>query len=194
MIQTDFSLGSFCQRMPAETPLSSLGVLLFVISLPHLLYAYVWTNPTVWLRFWGKRSVDTFATAGVLGKVLQYAGMFVWLWSNQDTGVCFRQPLALWQLAVAAVLIGYGQALNFGTYKALGTAGVYYGCRLGKPIPWVHGWPFDTVAHPQYVGCILSVWGALALMLHAVPLPTAAIIAVFWSGMYCFSAAVEHWL
>lgn len=41
------------------------------------------------------------------------------------------------------------QALNLGTYRALGSTGVYYGSRLGRSVPWVNGWPFSAVPHPQ---------------------------------------------
>lgn len=42
--------------------------LVLAIAAPHFLYALVWLNPGVWQAVFGKRSVDAFATAGVLGK------------------------------------------------------------------------------------------------------------------------------
>jgi protein-S-isoprenylcysteine O-methyltransferase Ste14 len=41
---------------------------------------------------------------------------------------------------------------------------VYYGVRLGRKIEWYTGFPYSHVPHPQYVGCILSLW-AVVLML-----------------------------
>ena len=38
-----------------------------------------------------------------------------------------------------------GQVLNAAVYRKLGKAGVYYGFKLGRPIPWETGFPFNTV-------------------------------------------------
>ena len=56
------------------------------------------------------------------------------------------------------------QALNIGIYRAIGHEGVYYGFKLGHTIPWHHGFPFNVVPHPQYVGAVLTIWGAVALV------------------------------
>lgn len=45
----------------------------------------------------------------VLAAVMQFLSSFLWLWSSQPTGVCMRQPLAMWQVLLAGVLVGYGQ-------------------------------------------------------------------------------------
>ena len=37
---------------------------------------------------------------------------------------------------------------------------MYYGYRLGEPVPWVTGFPFSVVPHPQYFGvccCVIGV-------------------------------------
>ena len=51
--------------------------------------------------------------------------------------------------ALALVLLAAGQALNVGIFRAIGHAGVYYGFKLGHTIPWVSGFPFNVVSHPQ---------------------------------------------
>ena len=43
------------------------------------------------------------------------------------------------------------------------------GFKLGHTIPWVEGFPFNVVNHPQYVGSVLSVWGAAALVWTQAP-------------------------
>ena len=52
-----------------------------------------------------------------------------------------------------------GQGLNTAIYQAIGKAGVYYGYRLGVTVPWVTGFPFSVVPHPQYVGTCIFVTG-----------------------------------
>ena len=61
------------------------------------------------------------------------------------------------------------QALNIGIFRAIGHAGVYYGFKLGHTIPWHDGFPFNVVPHPQYVGAVMSIWGAVALVRPLLP-------------------------
>jgi protein-S-isoprenylcysteine O-methyltransferase Ste14 len=68
--------------------------------------------------------------------------------------------LAGWPaLAMAGVLLIAGQALNFGVFYRLGTTGVFFGDRLGHEAPWCRAFPFSWIAHPQYVGTVLTIWG-----------------------------------
>lgn len=43
-------------------------VLLAALSAPHFLYAFLWFLPNVWKSMFGKKSVEVFTSAGVLGK------------------------------------------------------------------------------------------------------------------------------
>ena len=57
------------------------------------------------------------------------------------------------------------QALNAAIYAAIGKDGVYYGFKLGRPVPWCTGFPFNLgFRHPQYVGGFCSQLGVLALL------------------------------
>lgn len=106
----------------------------------------------------------------------------------------------------AAVLLGAGQALNIGVYRALGklplTAkcrkalssqliaaeqgrrcgagrdGVYYGTKLGKAVPWCRGFPFSVAPHPQYLGSTLTARR-----------PWPVLCARPWSGSNTFTSA-----
>jgi hypothetical protein len=89
------------------------------------------------------------------------------------------------------LLLGVGQALNVGIYKAIGTAGVYYGKRLGQSVSWCHGFPFDSVSHPQYVGSVMSVW-ALAALLHGHVYPDVYILAIYWTALYVCTGVMEE--
>jgi methylene-fatty-acyl-phospholipid synthase len=35
--------------------------------------------------------------------------------------------------------------------------------RFGQSVPWVEGFPFSVVPHPQYTGTVLSIWGLFLL-------------------------------
>jgi methylene-fatty-acyl-phospholipid synthase len=127
--------------------------------------------------------------------VLQFAAVALWVACTRAGGPCLdprRVGLAQWLFGIAAV--AYGQSLNAGTFSAIGRAGVYYGCKLGVSVPWVTGWPFDAVAHPQYVGSVLSVWGLTALLWGQVPGAALGALAAFWTSLYVVTGAHEQYL
>jgi protein-S-isoprenylcysteine O-methyltransferase Ste14 len=108
-----------------------------------------------------------------------------------------RKPSGLDLLAVtpfqwiACLGLGVaGQSLNAGIFNAIGHAGVYYGFKLGHQIPWVNGFPFNVVSHPQYVGAVLSVWGATALAWSQAPVGLG-FIALYWTGLYVITGWME---
>ena len=95
---------------------------------------------------------------------------------------------AHWMLALP--LLATGQLLNASVYRRLGKAGVYYGCRLGHKVPWVYGFPFSVVPHPQYAGCVLTAAGIAALFSASVP--AVVPVATYVATLYCTSAFIEH--
>lgn len=67
-------------------------------------------------------------------------------------------------IVVGVFLVAIGQVLNFSVMWRLGSAGVFYGNRFGRDVAWQTGFPFSFVAHPQYLGALLSVWGFMLAM------------------------------
>ena len=54
-----------------------------------------------------------------------------------------------WVMLAHAIVLGQG--LNSAIYRAIGKAGVYYGYKIGVPVPWCTGFPFNVFTmHPQY--------------------------------------------
>ena len=88
-----------------------------------------------------------------------------------------------WQWVAGATLLLAGQHLNMRVYQLLGEAGVYYGSRFGKSIPWQDAWPYNTLRDPQYLGCLLCLAGAAPL------LPTE--ILTWWAANYFYLMALE---
>ena len=77
----------------------------------------------------------------------------------------------------------------------IGKAGVYYGYRLGEPVPWVTGFPFSVVPHPQYFGVCCSVIGVNVFT------ATKAHVEAGWFNLtavqvlfYVYMALVEDYL
>ncbi len=85
------------------------------------------------------------------------------------------------------------QSLNVGIFAAIGHEGVYYGVKLGKQVPWVKGWPFDAVSHPQYVGSCLTLWGMAALVWGQSP-PGLTALVLTWTLLYVTTGLQEQYL
>lgn len=142
---------------------------------------------------------------------VQFAALLCWYLAAAPA-FSLSQVTALQWVATLA-LMGAGQVLNVGIYKAIGKAGtrlvplpvlaslvvvrylgagVYYGTRLGRTIPWVSGFPFNVVRHPQYVGAVLTIWGLYALTLTAAHNAAGYLpLMLIWSLMYLPTALIE---
>ncbi|MEX1081609.1 MAG: methyltransferase [Halofilum sp. (in: g-proteobacteria)] len=93
-------------------------------------------------------------------QLLVYGGWIIWF-SIRTEWLPNGDPL--W-LSLALLLIAIGQLLNMAVFARLGRAGTFYGVRFGQSVPWVEGFPFSMVSHPQYTGTVLSIWGLFLLM------------------------------
>eukprot|EP00640_Fibrocapsa_japonica_P006696 CAMPEP_0113935430 /NCGR_PEP_ID=MMETSP1339-20121228/2574_1 /TAXON_ID=94617 /ORGANISM="Fibrocapsa japonica" /LENGTH=180 /DNA_ID=CAMNT_0000937577 /DNA_START=125 /DNA_END=664 /DNA_ORIENTATION=+ /assembly_acc=CAM_ASM_000762 len=135
------------------------------LSVPHILYAFVWLFTSDFVSICKQLKVvpcDFMAKAGVSIKLWQYAWISYWHITNGPMFTLTNQTYL--RLAIGLTLVAIGQILNIAVYKTLGKDGVYYGAKLGRPVPWVNGFPFNTVRDPQYTGCILTIWGGFILV------------------------------
>jgi len=102
-------------------------------------------------------------------------------------------------------LVAAGQVLNAAVYATIGGDGVYYGVRLGRTVPWVHGFPFRLFAkggkpgtgiripHPQYLGSAATAWGLLLAFSGAAPVG-ATVLVGYWTALYVLTALQEDYL
>ncbi|KAK9787879.1 hypothetical protein WJX73_007648 [Symbiochloris irregularis] len=167
-------------------------VVVSALAAPHLLYSFIWFFPKIWLRWFGKEAVTVFSYIAACGKVLQFGAMVAWLTLSAGKGLWLdvTQVRAV-QWAVFFVLFLGGQVLNGGVYRAIGKNGVYYGFKLGKKIPWCSGFPFNVVAHPQYIGSVITIWGIVALLWGQAPAGFGK-LAWYWTCLYAVTALQEH--
>lgn len=108
-------------------------------------------------------------------------------------------------LLAGIVLVALGQVLNAAVYATIGGDGVYYGVRLGRTVPWVHGFPFRLLAtggkpgtgvrvpHPQYLGSAATAWGLLLAFSGAAP-AGATVLVGYWTALYVLTALQEDYL
>ena len=81
-------------------------------------------------------------------KVLQAAVFVGWCLIHAD-GDLRPYSSDVQVLAGGIVLIAAGQLLNLSVFRALGKTGVFYGNRLGQPVPWQRRFPFTWFEHPS---------------------------------------------
>jgi hypothetical protein len=56
--------------------------------------------------------------------VLQFEAVAMWVWASRPGGLCLDlSAIQLWQWLAFLLLFSFGQALNTGVYRAIGTTG-----------------------------------------------------------------------
>ena len=148
----------------------------------------------------GKKPLDVVLTIFYINKVIQlgtFLGFYFYILDFEspfNRGFAWAKVTPLqWIWLVHAIVLGQG--LNASIYRAIGKPGVYYGYRLGVDVPWVTGFPFSVVPHPQYFGVCVAVIGINIFV------ATPAHIAAGWFNLtlvqvlfYCYMAIVEDYL
>lgn len=169
-------------------------LLVLALSPPHIFYYWTWTHAVHWHSLCKERGLvayKTFAGVAHMIKAFQFLSILLWSYNRVDLQQIYADMHPLKALLCAQLFV-IGQILNAKVYEKIGEAGVYYGTRLGVRVPWVYGFPFSVVPHPQYFGATLS-FASLFLALsteHAVSegvyIPMLAVAI-----MYAFSSWVE---
>jgi phosphatidyl-N-methylethanolamine N-methyltransferase len=96
-------------------------------------------------------------------KALQLSVFAAWCYVHGDGSLlpAHDSPLVC---ALASALIVAGQVFVIATFYRLGRVGVFFGDRLGYRVERCREFPFSVLAHPQYVGTIVTVWGLFFAM------------------------------
>ena len=143
----------------------------FALSTERLCYTWVHSFSTSFVAFsrtplgrlMGNKPLDVVFTLFCFNKTVQFGTFLLFYFhtigfqSPFESGFAWSDVTPLqWIWLIYGLIIGQG--LNTAIYRAIGKAGVYYGYRLGEPVPWVTGFPFSVVPHPQYFGtCIFCI-------------------------------------
>lgn len=145
------------------------------LAVERVTYWWVWNHPQRFQRFVEKgpellshQPVIALSRLFGLFKLVQVLAFACWCMWFQGTWIPTPVSSGV-SAAVGALLVVGGQLLNTAVFWRLGRRGVFYGDRLGRPIPWQTGFPFSLVPHPQYVGAAVTVWGLFVLMRYPEP-------------------------
>ena len=173
----------------------------------HLIYGFIWTYPKKFkamckkapLKFLGKHAVAVFGKLVLFWKMMQQAALFWWASGFATPSVdgvkAFVHALLASpeQLGLSLALLLAGQVLNIAIYQAIGADGVYYGFKLGRPVPWSSAFPFNAgFRHPQYVGAVVSQLGVLLTVTSAKTLDDGlAVMVAYWTLLYCITSYIE---
>lgn len=165
-----------------------------LLSLERIFYVWAWRNPTGIHRMhrWSafrhlKAPTDVVRTCFFVFKLIQFSVFAGWWHYFQN--VVPAEPTGPALLA-GGILIVIGQVLNFSVFARLGSNGVFYGSKLGYPVPWQTGFPFNWVNHPQYVGTVMSIWGLFLVIRY--PAPDWWILPVIETVYYTLGARYER--
>lgn len=176
----------------------------FALSLERLTYYWIWRNPA---RFEALCEAEPLARLGApvvairrlfYGfKGIQAIVFGAWIAGHAGwfEGVYPPRLLDLLSDFPAAVILGalailFGQVLNFSVFQRLGRTGVFYGARFGHDVPWVDGFPFSLVSHPQYVGTVASIWGLF--LATRFPNPDWLVLPILETIFYTLGAHFER--
>jgi len=135
-----------------------------LLAIERVAYVWVWRNPESFRALCARVSASPQWEPVLVLERLFYifkgiqAGVFLG-WCYWFSGSILPDPPSLLQVAAGTTLIVAGQILNFGVFYRLGSVGVFYGNRFGYDLEWKSEFPFSILAHPQYVGALISIWG-----------------------------------
>jgi len=174
--------------------LVALLIAAVLLSFERIGYVWAWRRPEDFARrcrAWGLGTDPVIALERLfyVFKVIQVGVIVGWIVLHQGDAFpsLSPEPWAFWTgLALALV----GQTLNFGTFHAIGRTGVFYGVRFGRDVPWCHRFPFNIVDHPQYVGTVMTIWGALLGVQF--PAPDWWLLPALLTFSYALGALLEN--
>ena len=147
-----------------------------LLAFERMVYTIVWLFPAHFVHFAktclrpvlihvGKdQPLDCIVFLFYVSKVFQFGSLFGYYFAIGPLPAL--ASISTFRLLLGTQLFLVGQLLNAAIYNAIGKAGVYYGYKIGVPVPWCTGFPFNVFTmHPQYAGVCLSIFGGGILML-----------------------------
>ena len=188
-------LCSFTQRWVIIMILQALLISALLLAIERVVYIWVWHRPDSFrvlcrkpgFRQLGDEPVDVLHKFFYVFKAIQISVFAGWiLVFSEGVPLPTAGPVAL---ILGIVLMVAGQFLNMSVFQRLGKVGVFYGNKLGHEVPWVQGFPFSVVPHPQYTGTAISIWGLFLVMRY--PNPDWIVLPILQTVYYLIAMRYE---
>lgn len=166
-----------------------------LLSVERLAYYWISNHSDQWLRVCEKPAIAAIGTPTEVVHRLFYGFKIIQVGVFLGWCVYFGQsalPLptaSLGALVLGGLLVAAGMVLNFSVFQRLGATGVFYGRELGQDVPWVQGFPFSAMRHPQYIGTVLAIWGFFVVMRY--PCPDWYVLPLLETAYYIVGAHYE---
>ena len=150
--------------------LVALAIAAVVLVAERACYVVIARRPDLFLALYAgfdpKRTSSAVADVERLFfafKGLQFGVFIAWCYVHGGR-FPFPAPHGPFVMALSWALAVAGQVLVVSTFYRLGRTGVFFGDRLGYAVPRCRAFPFSLLAHPQYVGTLLTIWGGFMLV------------------------------
>jgi len=141
-----------------------------LLSFERITYFLVSRYPERWYRLCQRPPLAVFdGPVNALHKLfygfkaIQGAVFLYWWMLLGDTWMPLPTAEGI-ALIAGLLLIAAGVFLNAAVFSRLGRTGVFYGAEIGYELPWITGFPFSMMRHPQYLGALLCIWGLFVVM------------------------------
>jgi phosphatidyl-N-methylethanolamine N-methyltransferase len=148
----------------------ALAIAAVLLAPERACYIIIARTPDVFLRLsarwrWTRRGGPTAVVERLFWvfKGLQFSVFIAWcaIHAGEFPIPVLSDPVVV---GLVAVLVIAGQTLVIATFYRLGRTGVFFGDQLGYAVRRCEDFPFSMLAHPQYVGTLLTIWGGFVLM------------------------------
>jgi phosphatidyl-N-methylethanolamine N-methyltransferase len=150
--------------------LGALAIAAVVLAVERACYVIIARRPDLFLALYSR--LDPARTRSAVAaverlffafKALQFGVFIGWCYVHSGR-FPFPAPHGPFVMALCWALAVAGQVLVVSTFCRLGRTGVFFGDRLGYAVPQCRAFPFSLLAHPQYVGTLLTIWGGFMLV------------------------------
>ena len=179
--------------------------LLLILALPNISYNLIINHSRHYIRFVAKVSdkhpVDFTYDWVKVNKFLQFSAYLVWYWLVIDMPLAERlaeiatlKRMTFAHLACGTYIFVLGLVLYFSVWAKLGVNGVCYGFKLGRPIKWVTGFPFNLgLRHPLYVGFTFIIMGLAVILIDRASAENGILLlSLVWSSYNISTGRTEE--